>query len=130
MPLVRVGDGFAGGSVGQQTGLGVWTGASGDRYVHHDHGYSYHVTDVIRSHGWHKFGIGVSADGSATFFIDDVLVDNLGPQFDAPTSVSVEGYYEGTTTSFVDDLRIRKLAIEQPGISSVGGTETGHWPLP
>jgi len=102
--VVRVGN-----AAGQRIGVGVYTGSSTTNYAYHNAAYAYTATTVARSVGWHKFGTLLTANGSATFYIDGQAVGTVTAQFSNATVSSVEGYGNSgfTTTYYVDDLRIR-----------------------
>ncbi len=114
---------------GSQTGIGVWTGSSSAYYSFHNKSYVYTVTDVPRSSGWHKFGIKLSSASTAEYYIDGAYSGSSGGLFDKCLSLSVEGYSGGTNTFYVDDLRFRKSAVSEPGVSSSEAYEQGSWDL-
>ena len=100
-----------------QTGLGVWTGASGVNYSFHNTSYGYTPTTVARTAGWHKMSIRVTSDGSANYFVDGS--SSLGTLTGLPTTfnrVSVEGIPDGPTAYYVDDVRVRKYASTAPTV--------------
>ena len=123
MKLVRLNA----GSLGQQVGLGVWTGSSGVDYSYHSTGYVYTAASATRTTGWSKFGIAMADDASVTFLIDDVSVGSLTGQFASAQSVSVEGYDGGPSTFYIDDARIRKRASIDPVLGTPGDEEEGFW---
>lgn len=103
-------------------GIGVWTGASTSRYVIHDKVFGYTVTGVSRSAGWHKLGILLREDATVTFAIDGQDVGGLTGQFADADRVAVEGYWGGTTTFHVDDIRVRRWTPTPPS-ASIGAEE-------
>jgi hypothetical protein len=109
-------------SAGHAVGIGVWTGASATRYVFHDRGFAYTVTSVARSAGWHKLGFILKADGGVTFYIDGQNVGTLTGQFTDANRVAVDGYWGGTTSFHVDDIRVRKWTATLPAVG-VGAEE-------
>ncbi len=123
MKLVRLNA----GSLGQQTGLGVWTGNSSVDYSYHSTGYVYTTASATRTVGWSKFGIAMADDASMTFFIDDVSIGSLTGQFSSALSVSVEGYDGGPSIFYIDDVRIRKRASIEPVLGTPGDEEEGFW---
>ncbi len=127
MAMVRVNK----GDFTAQVGLGVWTGDSSPdsttHYAFHDKSYTYTSTAATRSVGWNKLGLSVGEDSSVEFFVNDASVGTLAGQFADAGKVSIEGYYGGTTTFYVDDLRIRKQATTDPSIGTPGPEETGFW---
>jgi hypothetical protein len=110
-------------SAGNSIGIGVWTGASATRYVFHDRAYAYTATSVSRSAGWHKLGFILKADGGVTFYVDGQNVGTLTGQFTDADRVAIDGYWGGTTTFHVDDVRVRKWTAALPGVV-VGAEET------
>jgi hypothetical protein len=106
-----------------RVGIGVWTGASANRYVFHDKNYSYTGTSVTRRRGWHRFGVLVKPDASVEFSVDGRIVGTRTGQFANAAQVQVEGYSGGTTTYYVDDLRVRRWTGPEPA-TSVGAEET------
>lgn len=107
-----------------RVGIGVWTGASGSKYVFHNKGYAYTVTSVVRSQRWHRFAVLVNSDASMVFSIDGRTVGTVTGQFANANQVQVEGYNGGTTTYDVDDLRVRSWTGPDPAVT-VGSDETG-----
>ena len=117
------------GTLGNQTGIGVWSGSSIVSYALHSKSYSYAPTGISRTKGWHKFGISVFSDSETEYYIDNSSVGTLSEQIDRCASISVEGFSGGPTTFFVDDIRIRKTSSDEPVISNTGDQETGSWDL-
>ena len=117
-----------------QTGIGVYTVASETNYAYHSRSFSYTPTSIARSLGWHKFGIKLTADSLAEYFIDEVSAATLTGQFDNGASVSIEGFPGSspgytTTTFFVDDIRVRKAADTEPEVGIAGSEQEGLWDL-
>lgn len=112
-----------------QTGIGVWTRNSTTNYAYHNSSYSYTATGVQRSAGWHKFGIKLSSNSTAEYFIDGLKVGSLSGLFDKCLSISVEGFTGGPTTFYVDDIRLRKTASVEPFVNTSGASEHGIWHL-
>ena len=104
-------------SASETVGAGVWTGASASMYAFHDKAYIYSITTIPRTLGWHKFGILLRSDSSATFYIDDQEAGSLTAQFNNAAFIDVEGYATGSTTYYVDDLRLRKHTSPEPTTS-------------
>jgi hypothetical protein len=105
---------------GNSLGVGVWTGASTGNYVYHSRDYYYIPTSVPRTLGWHKFGILLQADGSATFYIDGQQVGSLAGQFTAASSIRIEGESTAPSSYVVDDIRIRKYSSPEPVTTLAG----------
>ena len=116
-------------AVGTQIGMGVWTGSSTTNYAYHRVGYTYDATSAPRTVGWHKFGIRLTPDSTATYFVDNGQVGSLGGQFNNAAKVTVEGLDAGPTTYHVDDIRVRKYASPEPaatvGAEVVDGADIG-----
>jgi len=108
-------------SADSRLGVGVWTGASANKYVFHNKAYAYTVTSVNRTAGWHKFGILLKADSSVAYFIDGQNVGTVSGQFANAAQIQVEGYTGGTTTYNIDDIRVRKWA--NPDVAVTVGAE-------
>jgi hypothetical protein len=106
-----------------RVGVGVWTGASGNRYVFHGKTYTYTASTVARSARWHRFGVLINADSSVVFSVDGRTIGTLTGQFANATQIQIEGYSGGTTTYQVDDLRVRRWTGPEPA-ASVGPEET------
>jgi hypothetical protein len=106
-----------------RVGIGVWTGASGSRYVFHGKSFSYTATTVTRRQGWHRFIVRINPDASVEFAVDGRTVGRLTGQFADASQVQVEGYSGGTTSFNVDDLRVRRWTGPEPP-TSVGAEET------
>jgi hypothetical protein len=104
-------------------GIGIYSGSSDSNYSYHTNTYNYTVTSVSRTLGWHKFGILLKSDSSATFFIDGKSVGTLTSQFNNAANVSVEGLDYYPTTFYVDDIRVRKFASSEPVVTSTGSEE-------
>ena len=131
MKLVRVNGALP---VAQQTGIGVYTGTtvggSVTNYAYHINGYNpYTTTSIVRSIGWHKFGIQVMGNNATTFYINDVNVGSSTNIAASIASISVEGYYAVPSTFYVDDIRARKAASTEPTIGVVGSEEVGSWDI-
>lgn len=107
----------------QRVGVGVWTGSSATKYVFHNKSYGYTATSVNRTAGWHKFGMLVKADSSVTYFVDGQNVGTATAQFNNASQAQIEGYNGGTTTFYIDDIRVRKWAAQEP-VTTVGAHET------
>lgn len=115
--IVRIANG-----ADNRVGIGVWTGASGTRYVFHGKTYAYTVSTVNRSRGWHRLLVRVKADASVEFAVDGRIVGTLTGQFADASQIQVEGYTGGTTAYNVDDLRVRRWTGAEPP-TSVGAEE-------
>lgn len=109
-----------------QTGVGVWSGASKTHYVFHDTTYSYIATTAARSKGWHKLGIHVGPF-DVSYYVDGLRLGSMAGQVSSVKAISVEGYPGGTTTFYVDDLRVRRAAIKAPQVGPPGAEERGTW---
>lgn len=120
--LVRIG----GGVISQQTGVGVWTGASKTHYAYHNNKYGYTVSKVPRTKGWHKLGLR-STGALVEYFVDGVKLGSLAGQVPAAKYVSVEGYHGGLTEFYVDDIRVRRAAVKEPTPGKPGVEQTGSW---
>jgi len=123
--LVRINS----GTLGSQTGIGVYTPTSVDNYVYHSKGFVYTETSVVRTLGWSKFGIKLTSDATASYFINDTAVGSNTGQFASGASISVEGYYTVPTVFYVDDIRVRKAAAIDPTIGTPGAEQEGSWLL-
>lgn len=107
-------------ATGNEIGMGVWTGLSTTRYVYHAKGYIYTTTSVARTRGWHKFVMLFKSDLSVTFFIDGRRVGTITGQYANATQSRIEGYHGGTTTYYVDNMRIRQWTNPEPNILIAG----------
>ncbi len=109
-------------------GFGVWTGTSTSKYVRHSSAFSYTVTSVSRSVGWHKFRA-VRSGSTITFYIDGT---NIGGYAVSGTwgAFQYEGYTGGTTTFYVDNSRVRTYSATPPAaITFSGEQETAAPPV-
>ncbi len=89
----------------KMVGIGVWAGANTTNYVYHNTLYSYTVTTVPRSAGWHKFRMFIQQDATVKFYIDDVKVGTLASQFTNPIYAQLSGViFSGVYN--VDDLNV------------------------
>jgi len=107
------------GDYGNNLGMGVWRGSSSVNYVYQSSS-GYTVTSVSRSEGWHKFGIALDDQGTATFFIDDVNVGSKTGQTAGRDTVNFQGYVGDQTdaTSYsIDQLVIRSYSSPDPAAS-------------
>ncbi len=100
--------------INAQVGVGVWTGSSNLYYSYHNTGYAYTPSSVARSLGWHKFGIQLTADSTATFFVDNQPVGTLSAQLNNASRVTAEGISDAYSTYYVDDVRVRKYSSPEP----------------
>ncbi|MFZ5366521.1 MAG: DUF2341 domain-containing protein [Patescibacteria group bacterium] len=100
-------------------GIGVWTDSSSTNYVYHNTAFTYTATTVARTTGWHKFAIRMKSTGEITFFIDGNQVGTLTGQITTITQIRVQGYWGGTTTFYVDDLRVHQYSSPEP-VAGVG----------
>jgi hypothetical protein len=105
-------------------GLGVYSGSSDVYYSYHDIDYSYTVSSVKRTLGWHKFSILLKSDSSAVFFIDGVKVGTLTSQFSNAATISIEGTFNNPSSYYIDDMRIRKYIDSEPTVSVFGSEES------
>lgn len=107
----------------KRVGVGVWTGASANRYVFHGTNFRYTASSVTRTRGWHRFGVLLKPDGSVAFSVDGRTVGTVTGQFTNAAQVQVEGYAGGTTGYNVDDLRVRRWTGPEP-TTSIGAEES------
>jgi hypothetical protein len=115
---------------GNRVGIGVYTGQSTANYAYHNTSYSYFTTSVPRSVGWHKFGIRLTSDSVATFFIDGNQVGSLSGAFNNATKVDLEGLDTPlATTYYIDDIRVRRYVVPEPATSIGDENPTDHSPL-
>ena len=112
-----------GPSSSSSAGVGVWTQSSTTNYVYHTYDYYYIPTSVPRTQGWHKFGILLRSNSSVTFYIDGQQVGTLANQFGNATRIDVAGVGTTPTTTYLDDIRVRKYSSLEP-VAVVGGSST------
>ena len=92
-------------NINEMVGIGVWTISSSAFYSYHDKNYTYKITSIPRTVGWHKFRISIQNDKSSTFYIDDINVGALSSQFNDPVYVQLSsGFYKGVF--YVDNLSV------------------------
>ena len=111
-------------NINEMVGIGVWTISSSAFYSYHDKIYTYKITSIPRTVGWHKFRISIQNDKSSTFYIDDINVGALSSQFNDPAYVQLSsGFYKGVF--YVDNLNVyqNSEANTLPSITTQPGAQ-------
>ncbi len=100
-------------SLGSKVGVGYHTASSPDHYVFHSLNFSYYVSQIERSLGWHKLGIRVNSDGTVRFYVDGQEAGRISGTGSISNARSVEVVTQ-TATAYYDDVRIRPFAPNAP----------------